>query len=157
MSDPKTDRRWHLDGPSDPKTDRRWHPDGLSDPKTDRRWHPDGVSDSKTDRRWHPDGLRGEKRGAFFTVLGCVVKNAVCFLQFLGARSKRRPVFHLSLLRGEKGGAESTATGCAVKKAGTYTTKKTGSTGQRSCPDFPSCRLVVHSHSIVAGGLELMS
>ena len=41
---------------------------------------------SKTGRLFHADSLRGENGGLFFTVLGCAVKTAPRFSQFLGAR-----------------------------------------------------------------------
>jgi len=61
--------------------------------------------------------VRGEKGGLFFTVPGCAAKKAACFSQFLGARRKRRSVFHRSGLRGQKGGLFFTVPDCAVKKA----------------------------------------
>ena len=62
---------------------------------------------SKTGRLLHRDGVRGPKRAAFFMPTACAAKTAGCFSQFLGARRKRRAVFHSSWVRGENGGGAS--------------------------------------------------
>ena len=92
-------------------TPRRAPKGGLFCRPTPRRAPKGGLFCRPTPRRGQKGGLfcrptprRGPKGGLFCTVPGCAVKKAVCFAQFLGARSKRRRRLHRSRLRSEKGG-----------------------------------------------------